>query len=148
MVAISLTSCHGPLMTLPKYSALLRVRKWLKSSNGRAGVKGRQFHQGITAFKSSCQLSSILQIFYADNHHPNSHMRRLARKHFAGTHTPLNSMPTHDHDLENLENPEQFDASGFCFAKMKLQKDVKKFDMVAASPKFFCSDPFLGALRP
>jgi len=51
-------------------------------------------------------------------------------------------MPTHDHDLENLENPEQFDASGFCFAKMKLQKDVKKFDMVAASPKFFCSDPY------
>jgi hypothetical protein len=67
-------------------------------------------------------------------------MRRLAKKDFASadslTHIPqgptlsVNSRPTYE-----LENPEQFDA--LCFAKMKLQRDGTKFDMVATSQSFF-----------
>ena len=87
-----------------------------------------------------CQCHSILQIFHADNHHLNSHneaaCQELRVRRSCGAHIP--QAPTHivpTHDLENHENSEQFDAVRF--AKMRLQKDGKNFDMVATSPKFF-----------
>ena len=73
-------------------------------------------------------------------------MRQLAKKDYAFAdylaprpHTPqgptlsVNFTPTHDL-VENHENPEQFNA--FRFAKMRLQKDGKKVDVVATSQTF------------
>ena len=44
----------------------------------------------------------------------------------------VNSTQAH-HDRETYENPEQIE--GFRFAKMRLQQDSRKYDIVATSPK-------------
>ena len=69
-------------------------------------------------------------------------MTRVARKDYTfadgtriprGTTVSVNPTQAH-HDPETYENPEQFE--GFRFAKMRLQQDSKKCDIVATSPKF------------
>ena len=78
-------------------------------------------------------------------------MMRVARKDYTfadGTHIPqgttvsVNLTQAH-HDPETYENPEQFE--GFRLAKMQLQQDRKKCDIVATSPKFL---PFGHGRRP
>ena len=50
-----------------------------------------------------------------------------------GTTVSANPTQAH-HDPETYENPGQFD--GFRFAKLQLQQDNKKYNIVATSPKF------------
>ena len=69
-------------------------------------------------------------------------MMRVAREDYTfadgtripqGTTVGVNLTQAH-HDPETYENPEQFD--GFRFAKMRLQQDSKKYDIVTTSPQF------------
>ena len=69
-------------------------------------------------------------------------MMRVAREDYTfadgtripqGTTVGVNLTQAH-HDPETYENAEQFD--GFRFAKMRLQQDSKKYDIVATSPQF------------
>ncbi|EDR01384.1 uncharacterized protein LACBIDRAFT_310984 [Laccaria bicolor S238N-H82] len=70
-------------------------------------------------------------------------MVRIAKEDYTfadGTHIPqgttvgVNLAQAH-HDPETYENPKEFD--GFRFAKMRLQQDSKKYDIVSTSPEFF-----------
>ena len=69
-------------------------------------------------------------------------MIRVTRKDYTFTDgtliprgTKVSVSPTQaHHDPETHETPEQLE--GFCFAKMRLQQDSKKCDVVATSPKF------------
>ena len=69
-------------------------------------------------------------------------MTRVAKKDYTflddphilqGTTVSVNSKQAH-HDPETYENPEQFES--FRFAKIRLQQDSQKYDIVATSPKF------------
>ena len=69
-------------------------------------------------------------------------MMRVARKDYTfadgtgipqGTTVSVNPTQAH-HDPDTYETAEQFES--FCFAKMRLQQDSRKYDIVASSQKF------------
>ena len=101
---------------------------------------------------------SILCVLYADRNsrHGVSYQEGV---HIHGWHQilkelqPASILHKHDHDPETYEHPELFE--GFCFAKMWLQQDSKRYDIVATSKflpfgygRYVCAGRYFAACKP